>query len=165
MGSRRSAKSPRPNSRPAAAGKPPGFLRIRRSPVRFAPLSRRLRRASFFERQRKSRKKPLKGTYFEAVPLRIPPRRPRGLRPHWIPYFWTKDERRGFGRRYGLPQPLRGFAMTKDGGPLRRGRGFSAAAGRGFSPSFQPGGASRAARFPLTRGGGCAILRADEIII
>ena len=39
----------------------------------------------FLCRQRKCRKKPLKGTYFEAVPLRIPPRRPKGLRPLWNP--------------------------------------------------------------------------------
>ncbi len=26
-----------------------------------------------------------KGTYSEAVPFGNPPRRPRGLRPHWIP--------------------------------------------------------------------------------
>ena len=66
---------------PAAAGNTPSVLRIRRSPVLFVSLSRRLRRVSFFERQRKRQKKPLKGTYSEAVPLRIPPRRPRGLRP------------------------------------------------------------------------------------
>ena len=35
----------------------------------------------FLCRQRKRRKKPPKGTYFEAVPFGIPPRRRRGLRP------------------------------------------------------------------------------------
>ena len=63
----------------------PGFCGFAVCLCKIAALSRRLRRASFFERQRKMQKKPLKGTYFEAVPLRIPPRRPKGLRPLWNP--------------------------------------------------------------------------------
>jgi len=95
---------------PPAAGNPPSLCGFAACLCGSQLWSRRLRRASFFVRQRKSRKKPLKGTYFEAVPLRIPPRRPRGLRPP-------------------LDSPLldggRGF--TKDEGqgcPLRRGREF-----------------------------------------
>ena len=49
-GSRRSAKSPRPVPvfRPRRSGQSSKSLRIRRSPLRLATLSRRLRRADFF---------------------------------------------------------------------------------------------------------------------
>ncbi len=46
-GSRRSAKSPRLVFGPTAAGDSPGVFRIRISPLRFVPLSRRLRRPTF----------------------------------------------------------------------------------------------------------------------
>ena len=52
--------------------------------------------AAYFLDMEKVGKDTPEGTYFEAVPSGLPPRRPRGLRPHWIPHFWTKDERRGF---------------------------------------------------------------------
>ena len=52
-GSRRSAKSPRLVFGPTAAGDSPGVFRIRISPLRFVPLSRRLRRVTFFARPKK----------------------------------------------------------------------------------------------------------------
>ena len=52
----------------------------------FAPAG-----ATFFRSAAKEGKGAPEGTYFEAVPSGLPPRRPRGLRPHWIPHFWTKD--------------------------------------------------------------------------
>ncbi len=67
----------------------------------FAPAG-----ATFFRSAAKEGKDAPEGTYFEAVPSGLPPRRPRGLRPHWIPHFWTKDVRRGDGRVNGLPQPV-----------------------------------------------------------
>ena len=78
--SRRSETSPVHTPVPAAAGNPPGLCGFAARfcnlfPVPSPPAG------LFLCRQRKRRKKPLKGTYFEAVPLRIPPRRPRGLRP------------------------------------------------------------------------------------
>ena len=75
------AKCPRPALVPASAGNRPKLFRIRRWSLLFVPLSRRLRRASFFEGQRKRQKRPPEGTYFEAVPSGLPPRRPRGPRP------------------------------------------------------------------------------------
>ena len=55
----------------------------------------------FLCRQRKRRKKPPKGTYFEAVPFGIPPRRRRGLRPRRSPTGdgGTGDRGRGTGER------------------------------------------------------------------
>ncbi len=75
----------------------------------------------FLCRQRKRRKKPPKGTYFEAVPFGIPPRRRRGLRPLRSPTGDGGTGERGRGREtgdegYGLPQPVTsvtGFAMTR----------------------------------------------------
>ncbi len=130
-------RNPRPNSRPAAAGNAPSILRIRRlalllcSPVPSPPAG------PFLCRQRKGRKKPLKGTCAGAVPLRIPPPPAKGLRPIGSParvLRGTKDERRRTrdeGRETkdggnGLPKPVTsvtGFAMTGTGD------GKSAAAG------------------------------------
>ena len=78
----------------------------------FAPAG-----ATFFRSAAKEGKDAPEGTYFEAVPSGLPPRRPRGLRPHWIPHFWTGDEGRGTkdgGRR--TRDEGRGFAMTGLGG-------------------------------------------------
>ena len=47
--------------------------------------------AAYFLDVEKVGKDTPEGTYFEAVPSGLLPRRPRGLRPHWIPHFWTKD--------------------------------------------------------------------------
>ena len=52
----RGAGAKRLRGYPAAAGNPPGLFRIRRTPLRFVPLSRRLRRASFFARPKKEAK-------------------------------------------------------------------------------------------------------------
>ncbi len=136
--------------RPAAAADFPALLRIRRTPLQFAALSRRLRRASFFERQRKRRKKPPEGTYFEAVPSGLLPRRPGGLRPPLDPPRGyegrktrderrkTKDERRRFTgdggqedeglRRSG--DERRGFVRTRDEGLRGNERQKSRGGGR-----------------------------------
>ena len=149
MGSRRSAKCPRPVPVPPTGEMPPSCSRSARRrklpscsrPARRRPVVRPSADSPlviagrpavpsppaglFLCRQRKRRKKPLKGTYSEAVPLRIPPRRPRGLRPHWIP-------QRGFtgdgGREQDGDADCRVaslLAMTGDGtGKKRAKRGM-----------------------------------------
>ena len=90
-----------------------GPLRIRRLPLRFATLVTSPPAGLFLCRQRKRRKKPPKGTYFEAVPSGLLPRRPRGLRPPLDSLGFTrderrgtKDERRGFGRELRIAAPV-----------------------------------------------------------
>ena len=68
--------------------------------VYFAPAG-----ATFFRSAAKEGKDAPEGTYFEAVPSGLPPRRPRGLRPPLDSLGFTGDEGRG----------------TRDC-PLRRGR-------------------------------------------
>ena len=98
---------PQSKPRPAAACNPPSILRIRRlslllcSPVPSPP-------AAYFLDVEKVGKDTPEGTYFEAVPSGLLPRRPRGLRPHWIPHFWTKDG--------GLRGTRDEGRRTKDGG-------------------------------------------------
>ena len=144
---------PRPNLRPRRSGQFTGSLRIRRSPVRFVPLSRRLRRASSertslapFPQNRNTAKTPyrsvapplqietvrfdLRRTFrrnlqaatkrscavFRRIRTRTPSPTTKGAPPPLDSPLL--DEGRGFGRRYGLPHPLRGFAMTVRGGLL-----------------------------------------------
>ena len=76
----------------------------------FAPAG-----ATFFRSAAKEGKDAPEGTYFEAVPSGLPPRRPRGLRPHWIPWGLRGTKDGGLDGSYGLPQPLRGFVMTGAG--------------------------------------------------
>ena len=105
------AKLSRPVPVPARGGQSSKSLRIRRLPLRFATLVPSPPAGLFLCRQRKRRKKPLKGTYFEAVPLRIPPRRPRGLRPPLdSPLLdrgrgFTKDEGQGCPPQRKCPRP------------------------------------------------------------
>ena len=99
------AKRSRPVPVPARGGQSSKSLRIRRLPLRFATLVPSPPAGLFLCRQRKRRKKPLKGTYFEAVPLRIPPRRPRGLRPPLDSPLL--DGGRGFTKDEGQGCPLR----------------------------------------------------------
>ena len=92
---------------PAAAVITPASLRIRRLPLQGCSPVPSPPAGLFLWRQRKRRKKPPEGTYFEAVPSGLLPRRPRGRRPHWIPHVWTRDE--GLDGSCGLPQPLAGL--------------------------------------------------------
>ena len=86
---------------PAAAGNPPAFLRIRRSPVLFVSLSRRLRRASFFGGKERGERNRLRGPISRRSPLESLPDDQGGSAPIGFPTFGrgtrvlrrTRDER------------------------------------------------------------------------
>ncbi len=101
---RQRANPQSPGGLPAAAGIP--LIRHGASVSRVVPPSPRRRqslrrdesktrdvsllreRPSFAARRKKAKTRP--GNHSIKVP-RGPSSRPRGLRPHWIPHFWTRD--------------------------------------------------------------------------
>ena len=105
--SRRSETAFVQTSVPAVANYPPNILRIRRLSLLFAAMSRRLRRASFFERPKKEAKEMRQREPIpKAVPFGILPHRPGGCGPLEIPrgLRGTMDERQ-------VKQPLHRFAV------------------------------------------------------
>ena len=144
----RGAGAKRLRGHPAAAGNPPGFcgfaarlcdslscpvasgglLSLPAQKGRKPPAAAgtkdgnrtkafRLRATPFLSAEKWGKDAP--GDHSIKVP-RTPPHG-QGAPPHWIPgEGFTKDEGREFGRGYGLPHPLRGFAMT--GGRWTGGR-------------------------------------------
>ena len=131
-----------PSRRSAQSSEP---LRIRRLSLLLFSLSRRLRRASSehtslapFPQNRNTAKTPYRSVVppLQIETVRFDLRRTfrrnlpaatngscavfRRIRTRLRPPLDSPllDEGRGFGRRYGLPHPLRGFAMTVRGGLL-----------------------------------------------
>ncbi len=108
---------------PRRSGQSSGPLRIRPLSLQFIPMSRRLRRASFFARPKKEAKEMRQREPIpKAVPFGILPHRPGGCGPLEIPQGFAGDERRRTGDKKSRVFGVHNTATARSFSVMRRRR-------------------------------------------